>query len=171
MFSCQFYEKWVPFRERNIKLLLESVACIAITETITYILQQKQSRTGESTTWIIATASPTCINTIKIVTHVFKAETVTCISAAETFNCVVAAETITRMIATERSTNITVTESTICIVAIEPQNLKNWNRRCHLRIAVENVSYIVLTETSTCRIDYIQKLSSAEMVPVRDSLQ
>ena len=36
-------------------------------------------------------------------------------------------------------------------------------------IAVESVSYIVPTETSTCRIDYIQKLSLVEMVPVRDS--
>ena len=34
MFSCQFYEKWVSVREKNIKLLLESVTYIAITETV-----------------------------------------------------------------------------------------------------------------------------------------
>ena len=33
MFPCQFYKKWVSARERNIKLLLESV---------TYIVLQKQ---------------------------------------------------------------------------------------------------------------------------------
>ena len=54
------------------------------------------------------------------------------------------------MIATERSTNITVIETTTCIIAIK------------------SVSFIVPTETATCRIDYIQKLSLAEMVPVRD---
>ena len=36
-------------------------------------------------------------------------------------------------------------------------------------IAIKSVSFIVPTETVTCRIDYIQKLSLAEMVPVRDS--
>ena len=64
------------------------------------------------------------------------------------------------MIATERSTNITVTESTTCIVAIEPQNLH--------KLAIESGSYIVPTETATCRTDYIQKLSLAEMVAFRD---
>ena len=36
-------------------------------------------------------------------------------------------------------------------------------------IAIESVSYIVLTETATSRIGYIHKLSLAEMVPIRDS--
>ena len=36
-------------------------------------------------------------------------------------------------------------------------------------IVIERVIDIVPTETATCRIDYIQKLSLAEMVPVRDS--
>ena len=102
----------------------------------------------------------TCINTIKIVTHIFDAETVTCISAAETSNWINSTETVTCMIATERSTNITVTESITCIVATEPQNLH--------KLAVERGSYIVPTETATCRIDYIQKLSLAEMVAFRD---
>ena len=48
------------------------------------------------------------------------------------------------MIATERSTNIAVTESTTCIVAIEPQNLH--------KLAIESGSYIVPTETATCRM-------------------
>ena len=38
MFSCQFYEKWVSVRKRNIKLLLETVTCIATTETVTCII-------------------------------------------------------------------------------------------------------------------------------------
>ena len=84
MFSCEFYGKWVSVR---IKLLLESVTYIAITETVTCILQQKQLCTAESTTCIIATVTPICINTIKIVTHIFgDDETVTCISAEETSN-------------------------------------------------------------------------------------
>ena len=33
----QFYEKWVSAWERNIKLLLETVTCIATTETVTCI--------------------------------------------------------------------------------------------------------------------------------------
>ena len=76
----------MSLRERNIKLLLESVTYIDITETETCILQEKQLCTAESTTCIIATETPTCINTIKIVTHIFDAETVICISAAETSN-------------------------------------------------------------------------------------
>ena len=70
------------------------------------------------------------------------------------------------MIATERSTNITVTESITCIAAIEPQNLHNYNFDVvTCIIAIESVSYIFPTETATCRINYIQKLSLAEMVP------
>ena len=38
MFSCQFYEKWVSVRERNIKLLLETVTYIATTEIATCII-------------------------------------------------------------------------------------------------------------------------------------
>ena len=33
MFSGQFYEKWVSVKERNIKLLLETVTCTAITDS------------------------------------------------------------------------------------------------------------------------------------------
>ena len=121
----------MPVRERNIKLLSESVTYIIVTETVTCILQQKRLCTAESTTCITATETPTCINTIKIVTHIFDAETTTCISAAETSNSVIGTETFTCMIATERSANITVTESTAHTVAIEPQNLYNCNRCCH----------------------------------------
>ena len=38
MFSGQFYEKWVSVRERNIKLLLETVTYIVTTETVTCII-------------------------------------------------------------------------------------------------------------------------------------
>ena len=38
MFYGQFYEKWVSVREKNIKLLLETVTYIATTETDTWII-------------------------------------------------------------------------------------------------------------------------------------
>ena len=38
MFSGQFYETWVSVRERNTKLLLETVTYIAATETVTLII-------------------------------------------------------------------------------------------------------------------------------------
>ena len=37
MFSCQFYEKLVSVRKRNIKLLFETVTYIAATETVACI--------------------------------------------------------------------------------------------------------------------------------------
>ena len=37
MFSCQFYEKLVLVRKRNIKLLFETVTYIAATETVACI--------------------------------------------------------------------------------------------------------------------------------------
>ena len=165
-FKCfpvnQFFEKWVSFRERSIKLLLESVTCIAVTETLTCILQQKQLCPAESTTWIIAIETPSCLNTKKIVTHIFDAKTVTCINAAETSYWVIATETATCMIGTETSTNITVTESTTCIVARQPQNLHNCNRCCHLHNCYRecqlhssnrncHLQNWLYTETFTCR--------------------
>ena len=36
MFSGQFYEKWVSVKERNIKLLLETVTYTASAETVNY---------------------------------------------------------------------------------------------------------------------------------------
>ena len=86
---------------------------------------------------------------MKIVTYIFDAETVTSLSAKETSNCIIATETITCMIATERPINITVTGSTIWIVAIESHILhKDMSE-------LKSVSYIVPTETVTCRIDYL----------------
>ena len=38
MFSDQFYEKRLSVRERNMKLLLETVTYIAIKETVTCII-------------------------------------------------------------------------------------------------------------------------------------
>ena len=38
MFSGQFYGKWKSVIERNIKLVLEAVTYMAITETATYII-------------------------------------------------------------------------------------------------------------------------------------
>ena len=39
MFFGQFYEKWVSVRERNIKLLLETVTYIVTTETVICIIE------------------------------------------------------------------------------------------------------------------------------------
>ena len=79
----QFHEKWVSVREKNIKLLLETVNYIAIIETVTCIItivtvmciMHLHNCNRDSHLPII---------TIKIVTHIFAVETVTCISAAET---------------------------------------------------------------------------------------
>ena len=38
MFFGQFYEKWVSVRERIIKMLLETVTYLTITETVTSII-------------------------------------------------------------------------------------------------------------------------------------
>ena len=106
MFSGQFYEKWVPVRERNIKLLLETVRYIARTghlpiEIVMYIMHCR------NTTCMIVTETSTCIISIKIVTHIFAADTFTCINGAETSNYIISTKTGT------------------CIIAIEPQKLHN----------------------------------------------
>ena len=114
------------------------------------------------------TETLTCIITIKIVTHIFAAETLTCISAAETSNYIIATETVTWIIATERSTNITVTESTTCIIAIEPQKLHNCNSYCHLHNCYRKC--LLHSSNRNCHLQkWLQKLSLAEMVPLRDS--
>ena len=74
--GCQLETKW------NIKMLIETIKCIAITETVTCI------NTKETITCIMhcrkySTGTPTCIITRKIVTLIFAAETGTYISAAE----------------------------------------------------------------------------------------
>ena len=126
--------------------------------------------TAEGTTCIIATETPTCINTIKIVTtHIFDAETVTWMSAAETSNCIIVTKTVTCMIAAEKSNSITVTESAIFIFVIEPQTSIIAADVVTCITTIESVSYIVPIETVTCRIDYIKKLLLAEMVAVRNS--
>ena len=56
----------------------------------------------------------------------------------------------------------------IAIIAIESANLIAIERIAII-IAIESASYFVPTETATCRINYIQKLSLAEMVAFRDS--
>ena len=117
MFSGKFYEKRVSVTERNIKLLLETASCIAITETATWII------TKETILCIMHCRKYHLHNcnrdshlktTTKIVTHIFAAETVTCTSAAETSNCIITTETVTCIIATEKTTNIIVTESITC---------------------------------------------------------
>ena len=85
MFFCQFHEKWISVRERNIKLLLESITYIAITETVACIYN-RNSCALQKITLAIATEIPTCINRIKkIVTHLFNDETVTCIKCCRNF--------------------------------------------------------------------------------------
>ena len=102
----------------------------------------------------MATEIPTCIISIKTVTHIFAAEIFTCINAEETSNCIIATETVTCVIATKRSSSITVTECTTDITVVEPQNLHSCNRHWHRMIAIESVICIVPTETATCRVDY-----------------
>ena len=46
---------------------------------------------------MIATETPMCIISVKIVTHIFAAETFTCVNAAETSNCIIA--TVTYIVA------------------------------------------------------------------------
>ena len=60
----------------------------------------------------------------------------------------------------ESITYTAITETVTCIIATDVVTCI---------VAIESVSYIVPTEAATCRIDYIQKRSLAEMVLVRDS--
>ena len=70
---------------------------------------------------MIATETPTCIISVKMVTYIFAAETYfICINTAGTSNCIIATETVTCIIATKRFTNINVAESMTNIIAIEP---------------------------------------------------
>ena len=73
-----------------------------------------------------------CIISIKIVTHIFAADTFTCINGAEISNSIILTETVTCIIATKRSTKINVIESTTNITAKEPQKQHNCNRCWHL---------------------------------------
>ena len=97
--------------------------------------------------------TPTCIISIKIVTHTFTAETFNCINATETLNCIIATEIVFCIIATKSSTNITSRKYNL--IAIEPQNLHDCNGRCNTCIiTTESVICIVPTETAAYRIDY-----------------
>ena len=169
-FSGQFYEKWVSVRERNTKLLLDTVMYIATTKpatsiiTIEIVMCIMHRRKYHLHDW---TETPMCIVSTKIITHIFAAETFTCINAAETSNCIIATETVTCIIATKRSTNINVAESTTNIIAIEPQNLHNCNRRWHLHNCCRKCQ--LHSSNRNCHLhNWLQKLSLAEMVPVRD---
>ena len=126
MFSGQFYEKRLSVGERSTKLLLETVTYIAIKErhlhnyTVMCIMYCRKYHMHNYDRDTI------CIITIKIVTHIFAAETVTCIYAAETCNCITATETVTcirKIDHTERLTNILVTESNTCKPAKMQQTL------------------------------------------------
>ena len=115
MFSGQFYEKRLSVRERNMKLLLETVTEIAMKVRVTWLI------TIDTVTCIMhcrkyhlhnCNRDPICIIAIKIVTHIFATKAVTCICTVEISNCITATETATCIIVTQRSTNIPVTEST-----------------------------------------------------------
>ena len=62
----------------------------------------------------IATGTPTYIITVKIVIHIFIAETVSWISAAGTSYCIIATETITSMIAKGSASCMVATETATC---------------------------------------------------------
>ena len=107
------------------------------------------------------------IISIKIVTGIFAAETFTCMSVAETSNCLIATETVTSITATKRSTNIITAESTTNIIAIEPQKLHNCNIHWHLHNCYRKCQ--LHSSNRNCHLqNWLQKLSLAEMVPVRD---
>ena len=86
-FSGQFYEKWVSVRERNIKLLLDTVTYIATAETVTCIITKYHLHDGNRDSHVH--------NFNKNCRHIFAAETFTCINAAKTSNCIIATETVT----------------------------------------------------------------------------
>ena len=44
---------------------------------------------------MITTETPTCMMSLKIVTHIYAAEIFTCVSVAETSNCIIATEAVT----------------------------------------------------------------------------
>ena len=72
MFSDQFYEEKLSVKERNMKLLSETVTYIAIKERITCIIAMDTViciMHYRNTTCIIVTETPICIITIKIVMH------------------------------------------------------------------------------------------------------
>ena len=129
MFSCQFYEKWMPFRERNMKVLYTWKCCL-------------HSYNRNSDLHFTTKAVMHCRNCNRdshlhkynknCHPHIQCRNCHYCINAAETSNSTIANETVKCMIATKRPTNTTVTESTIGIVAIEPQNLNNCIRRFNL---------------------------------------
>ena len=102
MLSGQYCEKWVSVRERNVKLLHETVTHIATTETVTCII------TIEIVMCIMhcrkyhlhyCNRVSHMHNFNKIVTHIFAVETFA--NAAETSNCIIATETVTCIIATK----------------------------------------------------------------------
>ena len=66
-------------RERNMKLMLETVSYIAIKERDTYIITIETAMYimhCKNTTCIIAIETPICIITVQIATHIFAAEAV-----------------------------------------------------------------------------------------------
>ena len=92
MFSDQFYEKRLSFRERNMKLLLETVTYIRVTckitmETVMCIMHCRKYHLHD------CNRDSHLHNCNKIVTRIFAAETVTCKCTAKTSNCIIATET------------------------------------------------------------------------------
>ena len=128
--------KRVSVGERNIKLFLETVVCIVITETVTPII------TTETVLWKMHCRkyhlhkARTSKITIKIVTHIFAAETVNCISEAETSNYIIATETVTCIIATDVVTCIIAIES--CIVPRETVTAELTTPACIYLLKVNN---------------------------------
>ena len=114
MFSGQFYEKRLSVREWNMKLLLQTVAYIAIKVRVTYI---------------VIIERVVCIMFCKIPQnchpHICCRNCHLHVCAARISNFMIATETVTWIIVTERSNSIPVTE-------VLAHNLHKCNRRCHL---------------------------------------
>ena len=89
-----------------------------------------------------------CIISKIIVTHIFAVETFTCINAPKI------------------STNIIVEESTTDIIAIELENLHNCSRRWDVHNSYRKCQ--LYSSYRNCHLQHwLQKISLAEMVPVR----
>ena len=170
MFSGQFCEKWMSVREKDMKLLLEAVTYVATTETATCIITieivmcimlcRKYHLRGCNIDSYLHNFNKNCHPDICCRNFL-------CINLAKTFNCIIAPETVTFIIATKRSTNISVKENATNIIAKQPQNQNNCHRRWHLHNCYRKCQ--LHSSSRNCHLqNWLQKLSIAEMVTVRD---
>ena len=85
---------------------------------------QKGSLSGSK--FNFTTETPTCIISIKIVTHIFVAKIFTGINIAETSNCIIATDVDSCIIATESVSCIVPTETAPCRIDYRNFHLQKW---------------------------------------------